>query len=264
VPSRARREEVLTGGTANRGSVVRIGDTVRRPMRTTSPAAHALLTHLERAGFPGAPRFLGIDEEGREVLSYIDGVAPTPPYPRWALTDRVLVEVARLLRDFHDVVAAFDPGCHRWPLPAAESFGEPLISHNDPNLDNVIFQDGRPVALIDFDLAAPGSRAWDVAHAARLWAPLRREQDIDDERRGHALRRFRLFVDAYGMAPQDRALMIEAICAGHETIYGWIADRAVAGHPAFAEYWEGEGGARARRTREWYARSRSELQAAIR
>jgi len=96
---------VLTGGTANRGNVVRIGDTVRRPLRETSPAAHALLGHLERAGFPGAPRFLGIDEEGREVLSYIEGVAPTPPYPPWALTDRALVEVARLLRDFHDVVA---------------------------------------------------------------------------------------------------------------------------------------------------------------
>ena len=62
-------EVFLVGGIANRGRVVRIGDTVRRPQRATSPAIHALLRHLADVGFPGAPRFLGIDEQGREVLS---------------------------------------------------------------------------------------------------------------------------------------------------------------------------------------------------
>ena len=36
-----RGEEVLHGGTANRGLVVRVGDTVRRPLRSTSPATQA-------------------------------------------------------------------------------------------------------------------------------------------------------------------------------------------------------------------------------
>jgi hypothetical protein len=77
-----RREQPLSGGTANRGLVFRVGDTVRRPLRPTSPATHALLGHLDDVGFPGGPRFLGIDANGREVLSYIPGEAVTPPYPQ--------------------------------------------------------------------------------------------------------------------------------------------------------------------------------------
>ena len=48
----------------------------------------ALLDHLERVGFSGAPRYLGSDERGREVLSYIPGEAPIVPYPAWAFTTR--------------------------------------------------------------------------------------------------------------------------------------------------------------------------------
>jgi hypothetical protein len=87
-------EVPLDGGFANRGLVVRVGDTVRRPQRTTSAAAHALLQHLQDVSFDGAPRFLGVDSRGREVLSYIPGEAVTPPYPAWALTDAALVSVA--------------------------------------------------------------------------------------------------------------------------------------------------------------------------
>src|SRR3954454_9334545 len=89
-------EILLIGGTANRGLVVRVGDTVRRPQRPTSPATHALLRHLAAVGFAGAPRFLGVDEQGREVLSYIPGTAVTPPYPSWSLTDAALTSVAHL------------------------------------------------------------------------------------------------------------------------------------------------------------------------
>jgi len=34
---------------------------------------HAVLRHLERAGFDGAPRVLGFDDRGREVLTFLDG-----------------------------------------------------------------------------------------------------------------------------------------------------------------------------------------------
>ena len=54
-------------------SVVRIGDTVRRTPSEATPAVHDLLRHLEAKGFDGAPRALGFDEHGREVLSFIDG-----------------------------------------------------------------------------------------------------------------------------------------------------------------------------------------------
>src|SRR4051794_26842518 len=187
MPGESEREVVLVGGTANRGRVVRVGNTVRRPQRPTSAAVHALLCHLEDVGFPGAPRFLGVDEQGREVLSYVSGTAITQPYPAWALTDEALVSVARLLRAYHAAVRTFDPSPYAWSPSPPDPFAGELISHNDPNLDNVVFRDGRAVALIDFDLASPGARVWDVACAARLWAPLRPERYIDDSRRGRAL-----------------------------------------------------------------------------
>jgi len=68
----------LDGGRQTTG-IVRIGDTVRRPLHRNSEFVHALLRHLEAVGFDGAPRLLGIDEHGREILSFIEGVAHAEP-----------------------------------------------------------------------------------------------------------------------------------------------------------------------------------------
>lgn len=95
-------EELLYGGITNAGLVSRIGDTVRRPQRPTSPATHALLGHLERVGFEGAPRLLGVDDRSREVRSFVPGEAAIAPYAAWALSDEALVSVAQLLRRYHD------------------------------------------------------------------------------------------------------------------------------------------------------------------
>src|SRR4051794_23239511 len=52
---------------------VRVGQTVRRTGNSWSPAVLDLLRHLDREGFAGAPRALGFDEQGREMLTYIEG-----------------------------------------------------------------------------------------------------------------------------------------------------------------------------------------------
>ena len=71
-------EQPLSGGNTNSG-VVRIGATVRRGQTAASPAVHQLLRHLEAKGFDGSPRFLGIDAEGREILSFIAGTTGIRP-----------------------------------------------------------------------------------------------------------------------------------------------------------------------------------------
>jgi aminoglycoside phosphotransferase (APT) family kinase protein len=48
-----------------------------------------------------------------------------------------------------------------------------LVSHRDYALGNVVFRDGLPVALIDFDLARPTTRLYDIVNALWFWAPLR-------------------------------------------------------------------------------------------
>jgi hypothetical protein len=253
----------LFGGTANRGLVVRVGNTVRRPQRPTSPAVHALLRYLDRVGFDGAPRFLGIDGVGREVLSYVQGRAITPPYPAWALTDAALASVAELLRRYHQAVAGFDPTPYEWPASPPDPFAGELVLHNDPNLDNVVFRHERAVALIDFDLASPGPRVWDVAAAVRLWAPLRQDADVADARRGQVLRRFRLFADAYGLTGAEREVLVDAVIANHDWLYQVVRDGAENGHEAFADYWLSGARDRAARTRRWYVRSTALLRSVL-
>jgi Phosphotransferase enzyme family len=262
-PAGDEREVQLIGGTANKGKVVRVGDTVRRPQRSWSAGTHALLRHLESVGFEGAPRFLGVDAHGREVLTYIAGTAVVPPYPDWALTDAALVSVATLLRDYHRAVSTFDPAPHVWPPSPPHPFAGDVVSHNDPNLDNIVFRDGRAVALIDFDLASPGSRTWDVAGAARLWAPLRPDVHITDARRGHEFERFRLFVDSYGMDDSGRRDVADGVAQNYRWFYDLIKKSAASGHEAFAEYWRTVTSERAEITMQWYEDNQASLRAAL-
>lgn len=256
-------EVPLFGGTANRGSVVRVGDTVRRPARVTGAATRALLEHLAAVGFVGSPRYLGTDDRGREVLTYVPGEAVTPPYPPWSMGEEALRSVAELLHRYHRAVEGFDPTGHDWPGPVPPDFRGDLVTHNDPNLDNIVFRDGRAVALIDFDLASPGSAVWEVAAAARLWSPLRLEADIDDERRGRALQRLRFFVDAYGLSAAEREQLPEAVVRNHDWCYGNVADQAEHGHEAFGQYWREGAAERSGRTRVWYQESLSLIREAV-
>lgn len=253
----------LHGGLTNAGQVSRVGDTVRRPLRPTSPSTRSLLDHLEHVGFDGAPRYLGVDDRGREVLSYIPGEAALAPYPPWALTDEALCSVARLLRRYHEAVASFAPGAHRWPQAVRDRFRGGVISHNDPNLDNVIFVSGHAVALIDFDLAAPGSIEWDLACCARLWAPLREPRDRPAAVRTRALARLGAFADAYGATRSQRAGMVDAMVSSHDWCYAVVREAVAAGHEAFGCYWQGGGRSRARRTRRWLASREAEMLSAL-
>lgn len=124
VPDRLNRptsaggdEEPLLGGRITPG-VVRVGATVRRPVGSHSPFVHELLLALDRAGFAGAPRFLGIDERGREILSFIEGVVPGNLDKD--IDDEQLAAAAGLLRRFHDVTAATEL-----------TQGQECVCHND-------------------------------------------------------------------------------------------------------------------------------------
>jgi hypothetical protein len=257
-------EVLLSGGLTNAGLVTRVGDTVRRPWRPTSPSTWALFDHLERIGFDGAPRFLGVDERGREILSFIPGEAVVEPYQDWALTDEALVSVAELLRRYHDAAASFDAAGRTWSEFVPAEFRDGLVSHNDPNLDNVIFYGGIAVGLIDFDLASPGSAVWDVTCAARLWAPLRDERDTPECLRGRSLERLRIFADAYGLARRDRMRVVEAAIPAHERCYRVVRAALGGGHEPFGRMWREGGQVREERTRRWLASHRRQMRAVLR
>jgi hypothetical protein len=255
------RETPLDGGYTNAGLVVRVDDTVRRPV--SGPATHALLRHLERVGFDGAPRLLGVDEQGREALSFIPGRAAILPYEPWALTDEALVSVAELLRRYHDAVRSFDPAGLDWPVALPAAYRGGVICHNDPNLDNVVFRDGRAVALIDFDLACPGTEVWDIACASRLWSPLRETPDVPATLRGRTLERLRLFLDAYGVPERERGAVVEAAATAHAWCYRIVRDAVEHGHPTFRRMWTGGGSSLAERTAAFLAGHAAELRAGV-
>ncbi len=252
--------QTLRGGTANRGRVVRVGDMVMRPTAPCWPATHALLDHLAVAGFDGAPRVLSADP-ATETLTYIAGRAAVPPLAADVLTDEALVSVADLLRRYHRAAASFDPAGYAWPRPVPARYRTGLVSHNDVYPANVVFREGRAVALIDFDLAGPGSAVWDFAAAARSFVPLLDEADVTDSRQGRALERFRIFLAASGLTRASRLQVANALVTNHDWTYAIVTDAARAGHSGFADHWRAVA-PEAGRARRWCERHRQALLAA--
>ena len=237
-------EQPLAGGMYDDGRVVRVGDTVRRPIRASSAAAQALLVHLEAAGFDAAPRFLGVDDQGREILTFIDGDVPLPPYPAWALTERAMSGLGGLLRRFHDASASFDASqVAGWSTAWSDPRGGPLVCHNDLFPENVVFRDGLPVALIDFGEAAPGRPAWDLAIASEVWAPLTaptgrlgHQRDLD------AVRRVGLLAAGYGIEPARAAELVDVVFEQRARSQANLRAEVAAGDEVMTEYWRTHGG----------------------
>ena len=226
-------EEPLLGGNASTG-VVRAGDTVRRPAGPHTPAVHELLSYLHAAGFAGAPRPLGIDDRGREVLSFIPGTVPWPD--RFDLLEprQRLVKTAALIRGFHDAVAGFvPPAGARWQVLIPAEGSCDIIAHHDLAPWNLVI--GRRWAFIDWDLAAPGTRLWDLAYAAHGFVPLSANPRWQ---RPDAGSRLRVFADAYGLDEAQRRELVPMLARRSRAMYHFLAERAAAGVQPWAGLWE--------------------------
>jgi len=165
-------EERLAGG--NVGGAVRVGDTVRRAAGSWTPAVHALLDHLADRGFTAAPRPLGFDGQGREVLTFLEGetTGGRRPRPAWVHAEDTLDQVARWMRAFHQAVADFvpPPGAV-WRGGGTWSPGL-IIAHNDAASYNAAWHQGKLTGFFDWDFAGPATPEWDLALAAFSWVPL--------------------------------------------------------------------------------------------
>jgi hypothetical protein len=205
-------EEVpLCGGMSTPG-VVRVGNTVRRPMSANAEYVHALLLHLEQCGFEGAPRYLGVDEQGREVLSYVDGFAP--PHNGFRLTEAAVRAGARLVRDVHDLTQ-----------DTKFAAGSEVACHRNLSQPNFIFRDMIPIAIIDWDTTRPGGRAANLGEF--FWAFVHPALYGDGE---PAARMLRAAVDEYGFRG---AGLVEAMSA---PIRKWIQEDPDPGEWALGEF----------------------------
>jgi hypothetical protein len=212
------KELALRGGYVT--AVVRVGDTVRRAPGPRAAFVRALLRHFEAAGWDGAPRYLGTDERGRDVLSYVPGyVAWERQQPPAVCSSESLAAAAALVRRLHDLTAGT-------PLAGAAE----VVCHNDLSPRNTVYRDGgaglRPVALIDWDLAAPGARIHDVAHLC--WQFLDLGPTVADAAAGGQA--MRLLCDAYGLA--DRGALVDTVLWWQDRCWRGIAAGAAAGNAA--------------------------------
>lgn len=228
-------EARLDGG--NIGGAVRVGDTVRRATGPWTPAVHALLAHLASQGFTAAPRPLGIDERGREILTFLDGetVGSALPWPPWVYADGTLEQAARWMREFQEAVAGFVPPPDAvWRDGGRWSEGL-IIGHNDAAPYNAAWRDGGLAGFFDWDVAGPATREWDLAFAAFGWVPLHARHVVGPqgftafEARPERLRRF---LGAYGWdgsAAELLDVVRERVTAHAEG----VRRLAAAGEPAF-------------------------------
>lgn len=262
----------LAGGDVTEG-VVRVGNTVRRPIGPHSSLVHALLEHLEVVGFEGAPRFLGVDAAGREVLTFVPGEVAGRPRPGWIADPERLRSVGRLLRTYDDAAASFVPpdGVARRPgpvgaadLPPAPPYEPELIGHLDITPENVVFRDGQASALIDFDMINAATRVDEVCTAMLWWAPLGDPMDADPLlREVDVPRRCRMLADAYGMSERDRGRLVEVAEMRSRRSWHLMKRRAEQDGGGWLRMWnEGVGDVIQRRQR-WLDRTGASIHAAL-
>ena len=202
----------IADGATITGSVTmveRIGDTVRRPMGYSSPAVHALLRHLERVGVGGAPRALGVDDEGREVLTYLQDESALRSWPPVLLSDWGIVTLANWLREYHRLVVRFVPLTDsQWMIPELRREPRQIVRHRDLGPWNSIWQRESLVGFIDWDKTEPGYPVQDVDQL--VWyetGPIgpRRKSDYGFDPIPDVHHRFALVCYLFGMAVSDVA-----------------------------------------------------------
>ena len=223
----AMQEQTLSGG--NMGGAVRVGSTVRKPTKPQSATIGRLLTHVRAQGVTWVPEPLGMDEQGRDVWSFIVGEV-VHDHPAWLWSTDVLTTIAARLRQWHDATASFErPADDVWWSPG--QLPADVICHVDFAPYNHVFRNGKFAEAIDFDICYPGPRLWDLAYTAYRYLPLTPHVSdaVDDGSSwGRTLfspleidARLRTFLDAY--AGNNGQLRYPA-----SALLGYVAPRLVA------------------------------------
>lgn len=256
-------EEPLSGG--NTTVVVCIGNTVRRPSGAWTPAVHDLLRHLDRVGFDGAPKVLGIDDRQREVLGYVPGEVGTlssdAPLPPWFRTGDACRAIGSWIRAFHAAQEGFrpDPASPWRRAPGRHLRPDEVLVHHDVSPYNTVRRDDGSLVVLDWDFVRPGNPVEDLAWAAWRWAPLmsgsrwHSEYGITDLSEAEARQRQNLaaLLEGYAPNPEQRSRLGEEIPRQMTEHAADLEDMAET-DPAFAAVVDTGAASNARADAEWW------------
>jgi aminoglycoside phosphotransferase (APT) family kinase protein len=177
------------------------------------------------------------------------------------MTDLALADLGALVRRFHEGISAFRSTATDWSRQWADPAGGQVICHNDLYPENVVFRDGRPVAFIDFAMAAPGRPLWDLAIAAETWCPLGDPAWRDQHPASlDGIARFGVLVRAYGLEPDRSAELVDVLAEERAHAAANIRAEITAGNEAWIRDWPLAGGDdRAAADDAWIERYRDAL-----
>ena len=202
--ARMDNERPIAGGNVA-DVVVRVDDTVRKPQTAATPAVGTLLGALEDASIGGVPRFLGLDDKNRQILSFVDG---TTAFPTNIWTDDATqTSAARLLRRIHDATVPLVGTDHVWAYAYPDATQHQVIGHSDFAPYNMTFgSDGSVIGVFDFDLAGPAPRIRDLAYLAWWLVPLGQPDTATQTDLATQSQRLKQLCATYG-APADNAFL---------------------------------------------------------
>ena len=254
---------MLQDGQTDRGSVnevIRIGDTIRRPANRWTPAVHRLLRHLEDVGFDGAPRALGFDDVGREILSFIPGEPARRPWPAHLLESDGVIQLARYLADYHEAVTSYRPPTDAvWHLPELQWKEGMIIRHGDLGPWNSIWSGTTLKGMIDWDFAEPGYAMADVAQLASRIVPLRGEDHWKKAgflTRPDMKQRLALLAETYGSEPPE---ILDAVIETQNESARRIEHFGKQGLHPWSIFWERDDHQDERREQAWLLEHRESL-----
>jgi hypothetical protein len=183
--------------------ITRIGDTVHRPTHHWTPAVHDLLNYLQSVDFKYSPKVLGFDDDGREILSYVNGQSGADGWTK-IITDEGLRRFAKLLREYHEAIAGYAPPANaEWACAIGAPKDGQIMCHGDFGPWNIVWHDDEPVGIVDWDLAVPAEPRFDVLYALEYSAPFRDDEntikwhhfpEVPDRKH-----RIDIFAEAYGL-----------------------------------------------------------------
>ena len=202
--------------------IIRVGNTVHRPTNYWTPAVHDVLNYLESINFKYSPRVLGFDEQGREILTFMEGESGKEGWYK-IHSDKGLQDYAKLLREYHDAITGYIPTDDSiWAFAEGGLNPGEIICHGDFGPWNITWDGDTPTGIIDWDLVFPASSQFDVLYALEWAVPF---HDDTMAREWHHFtetpdrkHRIDMFLEAYGMSRDELGDIVAGVAATQRTV----------------------------------------------